>query len=404
MNEVMERRMKVRVHVRSGDSLWYYSQLFMLPVNLLVDSNRNINPTALQIGQEVQIPGFNVSEYTIKQGDTLWKLATARNLSVDVLLLLNQHVNPNALSIGTKLSLPTRIITPLMDRKRSYGYQTLLNDLDKIQNAYPFIRMDVIGESVLGQPIYELKIGNGQKKVHINASFHANEWITTPILMALLNSYLLSLTNAKPLRGLATMPFYNETELSIVPMVNPDGVDLVLSGPPTEVREQVLEMNQGSDEFSGWKANIRGVDLNKQYPANWEIEQGRNPDIPSPRDFPGKQPLTEPEAIALAELVRESNFDRVLAFHTQGEEFYWGYEGLEPPESAVIAEEFARVSGYRSVQNIDSYAGFKDWFIQDYRKPGFTMELGKGVNPLPLSQYEDIYEEMLGVFLASLYM
>ncbi|MDQ0269437.1 M14 family metallopeptidase [Cytobacillus purgationiresistens] len=394
----------MRIQVRSGDSLWYYSQLFMVPVNLLVDSNPNVNPTALQIGQDVQIPGFDVQSYTIKQGDTLWKLATARNITVDVLLLVNPQVNPQALMIGTNILLPTRIITPLMDRKRSYSYQTLLSDIKGLQNIYSFIRVNEIGQSVLGVPIYELRIGKGDRKVHMNASFHANEWITSSILMALVNSYLLSLTNERPLRGLATMPFYNETELSIVPMVNPDGVDLVLGGPPSEVSEQVLAINNGSDEFSGWKANIRGVDLNNQYPANWEVEQARKPVVPSPRDYPGEQPLTEPEAIAMAELASDNQFDRLLAFHTQGEEFYWGYEGLEPPESAVIAEEFARVSGYRSVQYVDSYAGYKDWFIQEFRKPGFTMELGKGVNPLPLSQFEDIYEEMLGVFLASLYM
>jgi g-D-glutamyl-meso-diaminopimelate peptidase len=77
---------------------------------------------------------------------------------------------------------------------------------------------------------------------------------------------------------------------------------------------------------------------------------------------------------------------------------------MEPPESQVIAAEFERVSGYRAVQFIDSFAGYKDWFIQEFRKPGFTIELGSGINPLPLSQFDEIYEEVLGVFLASLYM
>jgi g-D-glutamyl-meso-diaminopimelate peptidase len=70
----------------------------------------------------------------------------------------------------------------------------------------------------------------------------------------------------------------------------------------------------------------------------------------------------------------------------------------------LLAAEFERVSGYRGIQNIDSHAGYKDWFIQEFRKPGFTIELGLGVNPLPLSQFDEIYSEAIGIFLASLYM
>lgn len=106
----------------------------------------------------------------------------------------------------------------------------------------------------------------------------------------------------------------------------------------------------------------------------------------------------------MAELTRRSDFSRVLAFHTQGEVIYWGFENLEPPEAKTIVDEFSRVSGYISIQTVDSYAGYKDWFIQDFRKPGYTVELGKGVNPLPLAQYDEIYEEALGIFLANLYL
>ena len=189
-------------------------------------------------------------------------------------------------------------------------------------------------------------------------------------------------------------------------MVNPDGVDLVLNGLPEENpwRNRVIEWNNGSSDFSGWKANIRGVDLNDQFPAEWELERARNPKVPGPRDYGGESPLSEPEAIAMADLTRTRDFARVLAFHTQGEVIYWGFENLEPPESEAMVAEFSRVSGYEPVQTIDSYAGYKDWFIQDWRRPGFTVELGTGINPLPLSQFDEIYEEALGIFLAGLYV
>ncbi|MCC3647684.1 LysM peptidoglycan-binding domain-containing protein [Cytobacillus oceanisediminis] len=395
----------MKVKVRSGDSLWYYSQLFMMPVNLIADANPGINPESLKIGQEINIPGFTLLNYTVKSGDTFWKLSSSRNLSVDALLLVNQSLNPNSLIPGTAIKLPRRVISPIVSGRRNYDYKALTADISMLADIYPFIKVNTIGQSVLGKPIQEIRLGKGNKKVQINASFHANEWITTPILMALLNTYLLSITNVRPIRGVSTMPLYNSVDLSVVPMVNPDGVDLVLNGPPAEVREEVISINRGSTDFTGWKANIRGVDLNNQFPAKWDLEKQRSEQSsPAPRDYLGEAPLTEPEAIAMAELARDNQFDRMLAFHTQGAEFYWGFEGMEPPESEVIAQEFERVSGYRAVQYIDSFAGYKDWFIQDFRMPGFTIELGRGINPLPLSQYDDIYEEVLGIFLASLYM
>lgn len=395
----------MQVRVRSGDTFWYYSRLFLVPMDLIIDSNPNMNVADLTVGQTVRIPGFQTENYTIKKGDTFWKLAGKRNISVDALLLLNQDVHPNQLNVGASILLPRRVTSPVVYGKKAYDFSSLTTDLNELKEIYPFIKIKTIGNSVLGKPIQEIRLGRGKKKVHFDGSFHANEWITTPILMALLNSFLLSLTNGYSIHGVSTLPLYNWVGLSIVPMVNPDGVNLVINGPPEEVRGQVLEINKGSANFSGWKANIRGVDLNNQFPAKWEVDKAREKEKePAPRDYMGSAPLTEPEAIAMANLARNRNFDRVLAFHTQGEEFYWGFDGLEPPESHVLASEFERVSGYQSVQYIDSYSGYKDWFIQEFRKPGFTVELGRGVNPLPLSQFDDIYEKVLGIFLAALYM
>ncbi|UAC47242.1 LysM peptidoglycan-binding domain-containing protein [Bacillus aquiflavi] len=395
----------MKVKIRSGDTFWYYSQLFLVNVQLIIDSNPNLKSSSLPVGQEVNIPGFITQQYTIKRGDTFWKLAAARHISVDALLLLNQTKNPNLLKPGDIILLPKRVTYFVVNGKIEYNSTKLQEDLVKLKEIYPFITERSVGTSVLGKPLHVIKIGKGPKKVQINASFHANEWITTPILMRLVNEYVRSQTNNYPIRGLNPLPLYHQVELTIVPMVNPDGVDLILNGPPSKMKDEVIKINKGSTDFSGWKANIRGVDLNNQYPANWDIEKKRKePKQPAPRDYPGDAPLTEPEAKAMADLARSGRFDKMLAFHTQGKEFYWGYEGFEPPQSKVIATEFERVSGYRAIQYVDSHAGYKDWFIQEFRKPGFTIELGKGVNPLPLSQFDEIYQEVLGIFLASLYM
>ncbi|WP_226585079.1 M14 family metallopeptidase [Halobacillus litoralis] len=395
----------MNVKVRKGDTFWYYAKLFNIPMKLIIDSNPQVNPSSLTIGETIQIPGYQTVTHTIQQGDTFWKLASEKRLSIDSLALLNPQVNPKQLQIGQRISIPVKVTYRVVDGNRPYDFDVLTQDVSTLYTIYPFLRKQVIGQSVMGKDLEELQIGRGAKVVHWNGSFHANEWITTAVIMQFLNDYLLSLTNKETIRGVETSSFYDQVTLSIVPMVDPDGVDLVLNGPPEgEFGDLALKINDGQTDFSNWKANIRGVDLNNQFPAKWEVDAARKPTEPSPRDFPGYEPLTEPETIAMAELAGARNFEKMLAFHTQGEVIYWGYEGLEPSRSMTIVNEFSRVSGYEPIRFVDSFSGYKDWFIQEFRQPGFTVELGEGTNPLPLEQFDEIYQETIGIFLASLYM
>jgi len=59
------------------------------------------------------------------------------------------------------------------------------------------------------------------------------------------------------------------------------------------------------------------------------------------------------------------------------------------------------VSGYllTEVPFNSSFAGYKDWFIQNYNRPGYTIEAGIGENPLPISQFNDIYRDNIGILI-----
>lgn len=390
------------VTFRSGDTLWHYSQLFYIPLVLIIDSNRGLDQDAIPVGTMVKIPGFTTIQYTIEQGDTLWKLARTYNLDIDALLLLNPHLHTMNIPIGTRLTIPKRITTPIIYTNKPYDFYSLQKDLQVLQHIYPFIQLSDIGKSVLNLPLYMLKLGRSSRKVQVNASFHGNEWITTAVLMKFLNDYLLALTNSNSIKGIQALTLYFRSKLFSVPLVNPDGVNLVLNGPPQHLTDKLIQLNDGKTDFSNWKANINGVDLNKQFPANWEIEKSRKPNQPGPRDFPGNIPISEPETKAMANFVETKNFERLICLHTQGEEIYWGYEGLEPTESEILAKDFERVSGYQALQTIDSHAGYRDWFIQTFKKPGFTIELGKGTNPLPLSQFDQIASETSNILVRAL--
>ena len=188
-------------------------------------------------------------------------------------------------------------------------------------------------------------------------------------------------------------------------MVNPDGVELAQQGVTEShlYKEFLLKCNGGSQDFSQWKANIRGVDLNDQFPAYWQTERDRRAVTgPAPRDFTGDAPLSEPEAITLAQFTKWGDFRMVMAFHTQGEEIYWNYRGHEPQESVHITEQMARASGYRPIRLEDSDAGYKDWFIQEWKRPGFTVEMGRGVNPLPVAELPSLVQQGTRIMLAAL--
>ncbi|WP_237071976.1 M14 family metallopeptidase [Priestia flexa] len=275
-----------------------------------------------------------------------------------------------------------------------YNYERTITDLYRLISKYPYGRIESIGRSVLGKQIPHLLIGHGSHVVHINASFHANEWITTNALMKFLETYLRAIYRGERIAGIDAQLLYENITLSIVPIVNPDGVNLVIDGINAHEAYSAFIPYIGREvnDFQGWKANIRGVDLNNQFPAYWEIERERKiPKSPHFRDFPGYAPLSEPEAKAMVQVAKRYQFDCVIALHTQGEEFYWGYMNKEPMEAKEMAEYFEKVSGYRAVRTIDSHAGYKDWFILETGKLGFTLELGKGINPIPLSQFHILY-------------
>lgn len=158
--------------------------------------------------------------------------------------------------------------------------------------------------------------------------------------------------------------------------------------------------------FCGWKfLKSTGVDLNLQYPANWEtarrINFAQGFTRPAPRDYVGSGPLVAPEALAVYNFTLQHNFRLILAYHTQGRVIYWKYLDYLPPASRYIGEQFSQVSGYSLEETpFDaSFAGYKDWFIQEYNLPGYTIEAGLGTNPLPISQFDTIYAENEGILV-----
>ena len=281
--------------------------------------------------------------------------------------------------------------------------------LDALAAAYPFLQTELLARTAFGRPITAASMGRGSRRVLYSAAHHANEWLTATVLLKFLEDYAQALETDGTIGGVSARELYETATIFLVPMVNPDGVDLV-TGAVTEAERAQAE---GLAEFypnipfpDGWKANLNGVDLNLQYPAGWltarEIKFAQGYTRPGPRDFVGRFPLSQPEVQALADYTQRIDPEIVIAWHSQGEVIYWQYGGIEVRGAREIAERFADLSGYRleDTPYNSSFAGYKDWFIQTYRRPGFTIEVGAGENPLPLSQFGEIYTASLPILVA----
>ena len=284
--------------------------------------------------------------------------------------------------------------------------------IQEIVQMYPFCRTEVITSTAFQRPLRTLVIGTGPRKVIYTAAHHANEWITSLVLLKFAEDFAEAIQTGGRIFDRDAKELAQAVTIYMVPMVDPDGVDLVVGAiQPGDIQfelAQRLAQNYPNIPFpDGWKANLLGVDLNLQYPAGWlqarEIKFSQGFTQPGPRDYVGRAPLNQLESRALAGYTEYIDPALVLAYHAQGKEIYWQFRDYQVPGAEELGQKLAQVSGYTlaNVPEESAYAGYKDWFIQNFRKPGYTVEVGQGENPLPLSQFDEIYRDNLGILVTA---
>lgn len=245
----------------------------------------------------------------------------------------------------------------------------------------------VYGFSESGRNLYAIKLGQGKPVGIAQYAIHGREYITAYLAM---EQYFF-----ENIKG----------SIWILPLTNPDGCLLSQCGLDSVAekkrRLELLAWNDGNTDFSLWKANVRGVDLNVNFQANWG--QGRkNIRYPAKENYIGTHPFSERESKALKILTLQIKPDYTISYHTKGEEIYWYFHQpiRDCPRDKRLATALSESTGYPLAYASGSVGGYKDWCIQKLKIPSFTVEVGKDTLTHPLQ--EDALEDIFRCNLRSL--
>lgn len=266
-----------------------------------------------------------------------------------------------------------------------------MNVYDEVSLFYRNFRGEkqVFGRSAEGRELFALFIGGHGSPLGISQyAIHGREYVTA----------LLALAHAK--RGAERGGVW------ILPMTNPDGAllsEVGLSAASAERRARLLSLNGGKYDFSLWKANAEGVDLNVNFDARWGTGE-QNIRTPAPENYIGEAPFCAPESLALKRFTEAVKPDFTVSWHTKGEELYWRFH--QPPVRAVRDKKLAKVlssaTGYPLREAKNSAGGYKDWCIEKLKIPAFTVEAGRSAlaHPLGREQLRELCEKCGGALAA----
>lgn len=252
-----------------------------------------------------------------------------------------------------------------------------------VQRFYESVKTEktVIGKSLFGRDIYAVKCGDGSPVGIAQYALHGREYITAKLAAAHFSR--------GGVRG----------SVWLLPLTNPDGALLSQIGicsAPKERQTELLVLNGGrGEDFSLWKANGRGVDLNVNFSARWGTG-ARNVRFAGGENYIGEQPFSEPETFALKSFTEKIRPQYTLSYHTKGEEIYWRFHQSKEyiARDKALAAVLSGITGYPLRETKNSAGGYKDWCIQQFKIPSFTVEVGSDlwVHPLGDEALQEIIE------------
>ncbi|AWI11784.1 carboxypeptidase [Caldibacillus thermoamylovorans] len=304
------------------------------------------------------------------------------------------------------LFMPDQGRAYIVDAVDGYTIEQLEADLKGINKQFKNnITIKQIGTSHFYQPIWAIKLGKGEESILLIGAHHGREWISSNLLMVMLERYADAYQHKKKI-GKFDSNIFDKISIWFVPMLNPDGVDIQQGKLPVQNKRDFIFMNDGSLNFKRWKASGIGIDLNRQYPSGWQDVPGSP--FPSYKGYKGKRPFEAKEVQAVVRFIEEINPMSAIAYHSSGQEIFWQYGARQNiVRDYFLATKLAELTGYSlSIPPEEANGGgFTDWFIEEYGKPAFTLELTdfhQESNPPIRKLWEEWRRNRLvGIYLAS---
>lgn len=300
---------------------------------------------------------------------------------------------------------------------RKYTYDNLVQDIEKIQDIYgSMIQVQRLCNTIDDRIVYDVVLGDpsGENQILIFGAMHAREYITSQVVMRQLCATIDALNGygVKEYKGIPIKELLKDVTIHFIPMSNPDGVAISqfgLAGIRSEmVQNKIKSMNVY--DYEQWKSNAAGVDLNRNFDADWDSYVGTSK--PSSERYKGISPGSEVESSALIRLTQNCNIKRTISYHTCGAVIYWYYKqsGDLLEESRKFASDVSNETGYYLDADYSALdpAGYKDWAVYKMHIPSLTIEVGDengywNANPVPIECFNEIWNRNKNVVYATVY-
>ena len=293
-----------------------------------------------------------------------------------------------------------------------YSYDQMKQDLETLQEKYPEqMQIESLGTTADGREILEAVLGDVKAEHHIlvQATMHAREYMNTVLAMNQIEDYL-RYSEERSYNETRWSELYKKVCFHVIPMVNPDGVTISQEGADgisdEALKSQLEECYQRAVDsgstysdrmqyFSVWKANARGVDLNRNFDAGWEEYTGAAD--PASECYKGTSPASEAESQAVLRVAQDYDLDCCIAYHSFGNLIYWNYgsQGEIMEADQQLVSLVSGVTGYEmhsTVQDSTDAAGCSDYFVLKLGIPAVTIENGGSQCPMPIEEYQPMYQ------------
>ncbi|MDO4565782.1 MAG: M14 family zinc carboxypeptidase [Oscillospiraceae bacterium] len=293
-----------------------------------------------------------------------------------------------------------------LEKISSFSTEALLSELRALDGKEG-IRYRACGRSVCGRELGALEIGSMYRPSLFIGGTHGTEWASALCCLKLA-AELAGLYSGRACEyGIDFRAAFERSGVVLLPLLNPDGYEIFKNGAQGARRKATFLSRFEYGDFRHWQANARGIDLNHNYGAGFYIAK-RDVALagirrPGPTRYGGLFPFSQPETRAVRRLCARCRPRSLFALHSQGEEIYWRYGERTHPSARAVGETLAALASYRleEPEPLASHAGCKDWFIKKYGLPAFTIELGRGSNPLPYEDFGAIWERTRRMLFAA---